>query len=178
MKTISQKIEALRKKTEELEKGLYKIVKGFCDDNDVAINYIMDIHDQIVENEANTVFLMCEKNNNEAMEQFTKTIFKNNECSSLREKTGFVYILEDKGVYKIGRTIVLKNRLKTHKSSNLNINFLYGSKEVKKYSKLEAFLHASFSDKRVYNEWFKLTEEELEMAMEIIKQWEINNGVD
>ena len=168
MKTISQKIEALRKKTEELEKGLYKIVKGLCDDNDVAINYIMDIHDQIVENEANTIFLMCEKNNNEAIEQYTKTIFENIECSSLREKTGFVYILEDKGVYKIGRTIGLKGRLKTHKSSNLNINFLYGSKEVKKHSKLEAFLHASFSDKRAHSEWFDLNKEELERAMEII----------
>lgn len=177
MKTISQEIEALRKKTEELEKGLYKIIKGLCSDEDVAINYIMDIHDQIVENEANTIFLMCEKNNNEAIEQYTKTILNYRECS-LKEKTGFVYILEDKGVYKIGKTISLKDRFKTHKSSNLNISFLYGSEEVRKYSKLEAFLHALFSDKRVYGEWFDLNKEELKKAIEIIKNWETNNGVD
>lgn len=176
MKTISQKIEEKQRNIAIKEHGLYSIIKSLCKDNEIALEYIMSIHDEIVEEEVSTLNLMRLGSNYEAEEKYKKDINTKPDGYSFKEQTGFVYILRDRGNYKIGKTTCIKDRLKAHKCSNLNIEFLYGSKEVYKHSKLEAFLHASFSDKRVYNEWFNLNKEELERAMEIIKQWEINNG--
>ena len=177
MKTINRKIEEKQRNIAIMEHGLYSIIKSLCNDNENALKYIMSIHDEIVEEEVSTLNLMRLRSNYEAEEKYIKDINTKPDGYSFKEQTGFVYILRDRGNYKIGKTTCIKDRLKAHKCSNLNIEFLYGSKEVYKYSRLEALLHSSFDSKRVYTEWFKLTKEELEMAIEIIEDWELKHKV-
>ena len=177
METISRKIEEKNRNIAIKERGLYCIIKSLCNDNENALEYIMSIHDEIVEEEVSTLNLMRLRSNYEAEKEYIKEINKKPDSSFLKEKTGFVYILQDRGNYKIGKTTCIKDRLKSHRCSNINVEFLYGSKEVYNYSKLEAFLHSAFHSKRVYTEWFNLTKEDLEMAIEIIKTWELKHEV-
>lgn len=171
METIDRELEEKQRSIRIMEHGLYNIIKSLCNDNEGALEYVMSIHDKIVEEEVSTLTLMRIKSIYVGEEKYKKDINTKPEGYSFKEKTGFVYILRDGENYKIGKTTCIEDRLKSHKCSNLNIEFLYGSKEVYKYSRLEALLHSLFHNKRVYTEWFKLTKEDLEMAIETIKDW-------
>ena len=72
MKTISQKIEEKQRNIAIKEHGLYSIIKSLCKDNEIALEYIMSIHDEIVEEEVSTLNLMRLGSNNEAEEKYKK----------------------------------------------------------------------------------------------------------
>ena len=105
MKTISQKIEEKQRNIAIKENGLYSIIKSLCNDNENALNYVMSIHDEIVEEEVSTLNLMRLRSNYEEEEKYIKDINTKPDGYSFKEKTGFVYVLEDKGVYKIGNKV-------------------------------------------------------------------------
>jgi hypothetical protein len=76
--------------------------------------------------------------------------------------SGYVYILKaDNGIYKIGRTINLDNRI-----FDIGIKVpmkidLYHSFISSDYINAEKILHEKFSDKRDHGEWFHLTKNDL-----------------
>ena len=89
---------------------------------------------------------------------------------------GYVYLLRSnkKDALKIGTTINLEQRLKSFKSSSINLGiedetfeFLHTVK-VDKHYELENFLHKKFADKRVCGEWFNITAEEFVDLLESI----------
>lgn len=78
----------------------------------------------------------------------------------------YVYLIKDadrEGIYKIGMTKqVMGKRLKalqTGNASNLEVCCIHGTRDA--YT-LEAMLHRKYQTKRVKNEWFELTDEDVE----------------
>lgn len=73
---------------------------------------------------------------------------------------GYVYLIKHGDKYKIGRTINLKNRLKNHKNSNLDIEFIHSIK-TDNCIKLENELHKKYAKNRIDGEWYSLNEDDI-----------------
>jgi len=76
----------------------------------------------------------------------------------------YVYLLKQPstGLYKIGKTKNIENRIKQFKTGNPDNLFIIKYFESKQfYSKIEAALHNLYKIQRVENEWFDLTENEV-----------------
>jgi hypothetical protein len=70
---------------------------------------------------------------------------------------GFVYLMEsDNGLYKIGATKDLKNRLKSLNSSSAKITCIHTIKSDDMLM-AESRLHRNYKNERRYGEWFELT---------------------
>lgn len=76
---------------------------------------------------------------------------------------GFVYVIKnDAGLYKIGKTINPKDRIKIF-SVKLPFDIEYTMViRTKDYSSLETKLHKRFAHKRKRGEWFTLSEDDIE----------------
>jgi Meiotically up-regulated gene 113 len=75
-----------------------------------------------------------------------------------KPQEGYVYVLEDRGVYKIGSARDPDDRLRC-----LGIKFPYPFKEIARIYTVDRYgaerlLHREFADKRVGGEWFELDE--------------------
>lgn len=78
--------------------------------------------------------------------------------------TQYVYIIAaENGLFKIGKTTNIDNRLQQIKSANPIQCFLVGLIEAKddNLDKLERLLHKMFKDKRIRGEWFALSKNDL-----------------
>lgn len=71
------------------------------------------------------------------------------------------YILISNGLYKIGRSIVLEERMKAYETHNPSFTLL---KVID--CDCETFLHRHFSNKWVKNEWFSLSEEDFKWIID------------
>lgn len=81
---------------------------------------------------------------------------------------GYIYILKaTNGLYKIGKTQNLNNRIKTIRTASPVKIEVYRVFQSTEYSKIELHLHSLFSDFREIGEWFRLTDEELATIDEI-----------
>lgn len=78
---------------------------------------------------------------------------------------GWVYLLGDRekeGVYKIGVTRGdVQKRIKKLQTGNSGEIFLINTYETQHPFILENMLHNKYGDKKVLNEWFELTEDEI-----------------
>lgn len=78
---------------------------------------------------------------------------------------GYVYLLGDwekDGVYKIGVTRgKVENRIKELQTGNSGEIFLVSSYESSHPFKMEKMLHQRYYGKKVLNEWFSLTADEV-----------------
>ena len=107
-------------------------------------------------------------------ELFDKYI-KNKEKESVKKelpKDGYVYIIKIDNYYKIGISINPKNRLKSFtklmkEPEIISLTFCNNYKQVEKE------LHEMFSDRNTNGEWFTLTDEELDKAIQYLKENEI-----
>ena len=79
-----------------------------------------------------------------------------------RKQSGYIYVIEAAGFYKIGRASQLGSRIKSHQTSNPNEVTLYKSKFVQDCINCEKELHKIFNDKLERGEWFKLDKSDLE----------------
>lgn len=81
------------------------------------------------------------------------------------QKKGFVYLLGDwgkEGIYKIGVTKgSLERRIKKLQTGNSGEIYVCRYFQTKRPFFLEKTLHLRFSAKKVLNEWFSLTNEEV-----------------
>lgn len=98
---------------------------------------------------------------------------KQEERRKLKQKrTHSVYILKIKKTdrYKIGISCNVNSRVSSiNTSSPFNVEFVH-SKESDIAYKLEKYLHKEFDDKRLDGEWFKLNNEDLNKAIQLINQ--------
>lgn len=74
MESINLELENKRRHINELEQSLYKIIKSFCKDNEFLTEYVMNIHDEIIESEASFIFEMQDTNNKCAQEKYVEDI--------------------------------------------------------------------------------------------------------
>lgn len=75
---------------------------------------------------------------------------------------GYVYILKaDFGVYKIGRTKDLERRLRDFRIFPKEFELVH-SIACEDEVKVEKELHERYKDKKVRNEWFELTDSDIE----------------
>ena len=86
-----------------------------------------------------------------------------------RRTPGNVYILEgDFGWYKIGSSKNLKSRVKQiGREMTFNVK-LYYTVETNNMHDLEMHLHKYYKEKRIWNEWFRLDENDLMTAAMIM----------
>ena len=90
----------------------------------------------------------------------------------LNEKPGVVYVVRaDNGLVKVGETRNLPERLKsynTHLPYDLEILYTFHYQES---TKLEAFLHGMFANKRVRFEWFRLDADDLKELERLAREY-------
>lgn len=72
------------------------------------------------------------------------------------------YLLQTNELYKIGKSTNLKKRLAAYATHNPNFKLLW-----KVELDIEKYLHYTFKDVRVTGEWFKLTQEQVDIILEI-----------
>lgn len=75
--------------------------------------------------------------------------------------TGYIYLIKAGQYYKIGKSKVLRSRLKSHQTSNPNKIKLVVEKLVTNYHKKEKQLLKKFNNKKVNGEWFRLNKEDI-----------------
>lgn len=73
---------------------------------------------------------------------------------------GYVYVLESRGLYKIGRTNDLTRRLNEHLTAAPDARYVHTIRSENERA-LEKELHGLFAAKRVTREWFALTRNDL-----------------
>jgi hypothetical protein len=75
---------------------------------------------------------------------------------------GRLYLLECKGLYKIGITTQHpKKRIKNLQTGNPHTISLVYYKTCSNYLAMEKYFHKKFSDKRLVGEWFSLDAEDI-----------------
>ena len=85
----------------------------------------------------------------------------------VKERDGFVYVVSYLNLYKIGKTTSLKGRMSaifdtsTHPYTQ-HFNFEGAIHYGKDYSKMEAYWHHYFKNKRCEGEWFALDLDDIE----------------
>ena len=82
------------------------------------------------------------------------------QCCISKKKTVFqnTYLIYDdqNGLYKIGKSNDVQNRVKALSISNQNLKL-----KLIHLGDIELSLHEKFAKKRVFGEWFKLTDEDI-----------------
>jgi len=86
-------------------------------------------------------------------------------------KTGFLYVLNFGEVYKIGQTWNIKNRLKQIQNAN---PFVQVMKQIEMigYIEAEGKLHDRFEKNRIWGEWFKLDQRDLDGIIPFLRRRE------
>jgi hypothetical protein len=78
-----------------------------------------------------------------------------------KAKNGFIYILKSKNLYKIGRTLQFKKRIKIYKTENpFGIKIIF-QKEMNNCFNTELELLKKFKNKKYKGEWFKLNKKDI-----------------
>ncbi len=85
---------------------------------------------------------------------------------SVNSETGFVYLIESKGLYKIGKSIDMHKRLKDIKTSNCHAVLIHSIESVD-HGLLESKFHALFASKRQSGEWFNLEPSDIDFICRI-----------
>lgn len=76
-------------------------------------------------------------------------------------KTGYVYVFEGAGLFKIGRSLDAKKRLAgVQNMSPVPIRMVYAAR-CADYTAVERDLHEIYKDRRHHGEWFALTPEDV-----------------
>jgi len=78
----------------------------------------------------------------------------------IKEKLGYIYVYRDSDLYKIGKTLNIKDRNKKYTTENPRAIMIH-SYMIKNYDREERRLHEKFKDKRIRWEWFELNEEDI-----------------
>lgn len=86
-----------------------------------------------------------------------------------KKKNGFVYIakqLNEDNLYKIGCTNNISKRTGTFKTGNCFVEIVASKRVEDKYYS-EHWFHQYFNSKHYKNEWYKLSDEDIEMLLKI-----------
>ena len=80
---------------------------------------------------------------------------------------GYVYIVKMGEYYKVGKTLDMTCRMGEYTLLPIEPEIVF-CKKVEDYTKSERILHQHFADKRVRGEWFKLTDEDIKKAKQLV----------
>lgn len=88
--------------------------------------------------------------------------YERKEPAPKQKRAGYVYLLcNDKGHYKIGKSVDIANRQKTFGVLlPFDVEFIHVIKSDQ-YTKLELSLHEKFASKRINGEWFALNADDI-----------------
>lgn len=129
------------------------------DDIDIIINRLNEIKSKGQD--------YIDEYNENVWEDLYKKIGRPPEEKKKEEKgfrIGCIYVIKDSknNLYKIGVTKNnVKDRLSSMQTSNPNKLEIIFEKKIKKYIKVEEFLHVQFNEKNVSGEWFQLNKDEI-----------------
>lgn len=86
-----------------------------------------------------------------------------------KKEIGYIYIIKSNGLYKIGRSKNIKNRIKLYKTENpFGIDVIF-QKKVDDYINKEIKLLNMFNDKlKLGKEWFYLSDKDINLIKKII----------
>lgn len=102
------------------------------------------------------------------------TVYSDEELQIKRQDIGHIYILKDGNYFRVGKSIDVEKRVRTHLGSSPTTFLFYKSPLVEQHSKLETKLHQVFKDIHIRNEWFKSTDKEVIKTTERILKGFIN----
>ena len=77
-------------------------------------------------------------------------------------KSGYIYLIKSRDLYKIGRTISPRSRFKTYRTENPHGIELIHQFQSADYINAEAELLEKFAIKKVKNEWFSLNKKDVQ----------------
>ena len=92
---------------------------------------------------------------------------------------GYVYLVwSDSGLYKIGRTVNLKQRMAQLSADRVpeNLILLYAV-ETGNHFEAERDLHSKFQDKRIYGEWFDLDRQDVHTILTWMEIYQMRTNV-
>ena len=78
----------------------------------------------------------------------------------IKEKIGYIYVYRDLDLYKIWKTLNIKDRNKKYITENPRAIMIHNYK-TNNYDEEELILHKKFEDKRIRWEWLKLNEKDI-----------------
>lgn len=96
------------------------------------------------------------KTNQEIAEAQVATVLDLYSRSLVNKRTGTVYFIKCNGIYKIGRTKNLKNRLANLQIANGHKITVIATALVHDSHALEQWLHITMRHHKIKGEWFKL----------------------
>lgn len=97
------------------------------------------------------------------------TVYSDKEKELMNKKIGHIYILKEGNSYRIGKSINVEKRVKTHISSSPTTELFYVSPKIEQSYKLETELSSKFTN-MVRNEWFLSDDKEVMRTVnEILK---------
>lgn len=95
--------------------------------------------------------------------------FTNQSATMQKEEKGFVYLANldnEKGLIKIGKTNNITQRESTFVTGNIHLK-IFAYVQCENPYELENFLHKFFKNKQVKNEWFSLTDDDVQLLVEL-----------
>ena len=99
-------------------------------------------------------------------EEFS-VIKEKDEQRSHRITQGYVYIVKMGEYYKVGKTLDMTCRMGEYTLLPIEPEIVF-CKKVGDYTQGERTLHEQYADKRVRGEWFKLTDEDIKKAKQLV----------
>ena len=96
-----------------------------------------------------------------ADEELNKVDWGELEKLYLEQKSGYLYVVECNGYYKIGHTTELENRMAELQVGNPHELKVICAKKLLEPRELETALHGLYERKKVRGEWYKLAKEDV-----------------
>ena len=94
------------------------------------------------------------------------------ENRTMRSKSGYVYLLECGGKYKIGFSKDVERRIKQLDTRPFKINLIAKSKFISDAYDREQEIHEWFENSKIDGEWYEFSDHEAQYAKEIIEELE------
>jgi hypothetical protein len=157
-------------------KTLAKIMRCSLDDVKTSLNFIQKSHlitwqfvatpDAILDGWIIVNF------NREKIDKISSGSWPRNKQDSYR--TGSVYLVRNdhNGMVKVGRSLNVEKRLKTLQTSNPFPLTLILTILTNDSPQVESNLHKIFRHKRVYGEWFNLSDQDIDLVLNLKQQIE------
>lgn len=153
-------------------RSIYKNEKfkgiGFLYNNDILPNHKeIDIIIKELERIKNKLTdKEIENNNQKQWQEFEKQKYEwfHSKKDKIRKKKikGYIYLLKSKNLYKIGRALQIKDRIKTYKTENpFGIRVILQIL-VNDYIQVEKDLLEKFKEKNHRGEWFKFNKQDID----------------
>ena len=114
---------------------------------------------------------ILEHNNKRQIELYNemKSCFCKPSKETKEKQSGYIYIMECGGKYKIGLSKNVERRKKELNNRPFPVNIIYKSKLINDVYLIEEELHHCFKEQRINGEWFNLKENHINIIKEYLE---------